>query len=55
MKTPLEIFDVKNFVREIGEANAKFVKGAELFAGIPRTWSTRKTSSSSTITNPRAR
>ena len=34
MKTPLEIFDVKNFVREIGEANTRFVKGAELFAGI---------------------
>jgi len=34
MKTPLEIFDVKNFLGEISEANTKFVKGAELFAGI---------------------
>lgn len=34
MKTPLEIFDVHTFVREIGEAGARFVKGAELFAGI---------------------
>jgi len=34
MKTPLEIFDVKNFLGEISEATTKFVKGAELFAGI---------------------
>jgi len=34
MKTPLGVFDMQDFVREVGEANTKFVKGAELFAGI---------------------
>jgi len=63
MKTPLEMFDVKKFIGEIGEANTRFVKGAELFASIdeidvgrrPRIWCTRRTSSSSTTTSRRVR
>lgn len=34
MKSPLETFDIKNVVKELGEINTKLIKGAETLAGI---------------------